>query len=45
MRVCKRHYITREGIMEEVETEGVVEKIDKYCMEWTAHVDRMEDYI
>jgi hypothetical protein len=33
MRVCKRDYITREGIMEEVETEGVVEKIDRYCME------------
>jgi hypothetical protein len=45
MSVCKRDYIIREGIVEEVETEGVVEKIYRYCMEWTAHVDRMEDYM
>jgi hypothetical protein len=45
MRFCKRDHIRTEGTMEELEIGGVVEKIDRYCMEWTAHVDRREDYM
>jgi hypothetical protein len=45
MRVYERDHIRTERIREELEIEFMVEKIDRCCIKWTAHVDRMEDYM
>jgi len=45
MRFYARDHIRTERIREKLEIEGIVEKIDRYCIEWTAHVGRMKDYM
>jgi hypothetical protein len=43
MRVYERDHIRTERIRGELEI-GVVEKINRHCIEWIGRVDRLEDY-